>query len=65
MTTLTPMEAAAADLRRVKPTPADQRHNQDIDVMQVWRDDIEHTIRCQGWDANQAAVFRALCAQND
>jgi hypothetical protein len=54
-------EYAAADLRKVRPTKADAKRNTDIDVMAVWRDDIEHTIRCKGWDAEQAAEFRALC----
>jgi hypothetical protein len=48
-------------MRAVKPTLADQRRNPDLDVMQVWRDDIEHTIRCKGWDDVQAAAFRSLC----
>lgn len=54
-------EYAAADLRNVRPTKADAKRNPDIDVMAVWRDDIEHTIRCKGWDEQQAAAFRALC----
>lgn len=48
-----------SDLRAVRPRPADQRANPDIDVMAVWREDIEHTIRCQGLTDDQAAVFRA------
>lgn len=52
---------AAADLRKVRPTAADAKRNPDIDVMAVWRDDIEHTIRCKGWDEQQAAEFRTLC----
>lgn len=58
-------EFAAADLRKVRPTKADARRNPGIDVTAVWRDDIEHTIRCQGWDAEQATEFRALCGAND
>ena len=63
MTTNLPasMKAIAADMRRTMPTAADQRRNPDIDVMHVWRDDIEHTITAKGWDAEQAEAFRALC----
>lgn len=53
------LQYAADDLRTVRPTKADQRANPDIDVMAVWRDDIEHTISCKGLDAQQADEFRA------
>lgn len=55
------MQYAADDFRAARPTAADQRRNPDIDVMQVWRDDIEHTIKCKEWDAKQAEEFRAAC----
>lgn len=55
------LQMAAADLRTVRPTPADQRRNPDVDVTQVWRDDIEHTIRCQKLTDEQAAEFRTAC----
>lgn len=62
MTTMTKqMQMAVSDLRCVRPTKADQRRNPDVDVMQVWREDIEHTIRCTGLSAEQAAEFRAAC----
>ena len=65
MTTATALpksaEYAATDLRKVRPTAADARRNPGIDVMAVWREDIEHTIRRKGWDADQAVAFRALC----
>lgn len=50
-----------SDLRAVRPTARDQRHNPDIDVMAVWRDDIEHSIKCQGLTPEQANEFRAAC----
>lgn len=53
------LHRVANELRAVRPTKADQRRNHGIDVHQVWLDDIEHTIRCQKLDAEQAAAFRA------
>jgi hypothetical protein len=57
------LQYAAADLCRVKPTKADARRNPDIDVMALWHDDIEHTIRCKGLDESMAAEFRAAVTQ--
>jgi hypothetical protein len=59
-TTTAYMILIAADFRRVRPTKADARRNPGIDVMQVWRDDIQHSIECQGWTPEQSAAFRAL-----
>lgn len=53
------LQYAANDLRSVKPTKADQGRNPGIDVMAVWLDDIEHTIKCQQLDEQQAQEFRA------
>lgn len=62
MTSLTKsMQMAAEDLRRVRPTKADQKRNPDTDVMQVWRDDIDHTIRCKEITGSAADEFRAAC----
>jgi len=52
------LKMAVADLRSVRPTAADQRRNPDIDLMQLWRDDIEHTICCQRLSAELADEFR-------
>lgn len=53
------MQFAINDLRKVRPTARDQKRNPDIDVNAVWMDDIEHTIKCKGWDERQANEFRA------
>lgn len=55
------LQMAAADLRSVRPTKADQKRNKDIDVMAVWLDDIEHTIKCKDLAPEQAEAFRAAC----
>jgi hypothetical protein len=55
------LRSAVQDLRAVRPTEADQRRNPDVDVMQVWREDIEHTIRCKDLSAEQAQEFRSAC----
>lgn len=54
------IQRVANELRAVRPTKAAQRRNPGIDVTKVWLDDIEHTIRCQQLDAEQAAEFRAV-----
>jgi hypothetical protein len=59
-TTTAYMILIADDFRRTRPTKADARRNPGIDVMQVWRDDIQHAIECQGWTPEQSAAFRAL-----
>lgn len=48
-----------ADLRRVRPTAADQRREPGLDLIAIWRDDIEHSIRCRELDETRAAAFRA------
>lgn len=54
------LQMAAADLRKVRPTAADQRRNPGIDVTRVWLEDVEHTIKMQEIPAAQTDEFRAL-----
>lgn len=64
MTTTLPqsLQFAAADLRQVRPTAADQKRNPGIDVLAVWRDDIEHTLKCKEvTDEAIAEAFRKAC----
>jgi hypothetical protein len=53
--------SAVLDLRQVRPTAADQKRNPNLDLMAIWMDDIEHTIRCKEWPADIAQEFRSAC----
>lgn len=70
MTTSLPMslQTAAADLRTVDPRRmrplqrrAAEKANQGVDLTAVWLDDVEHTIKCKGMDAETASAFRVAC----
>ena len=55
------LKLVANELRTVRPSADDQRRNPDLDVQAIWRDDVEHTIKCKGLDDTTAAQFRAAC----
>lgn len=62
-TTTSPLTSSdlscVADFRRARPTAADQRRQPSLDLLAIWRDDIEHSIRCRELDEVRAAAFRA------
>lgn len=65
MTQTTPSPLTQSDLscidefRRVRPTKADQRREPGLDLIAIWREDIEHSIRCREIPADRAEAIRA------
>lgn len=59
-TTLTRSDLSCIEeFRRVRPTAADQRREPGLDLLAIWRDDIEHSIRCREIPADRAAAIRS------